>query len=85
MTKLCINGWKSYLADYNKDPSILDSRWSLPSTAIGGGNDTGTNGNDINDILADYKILDGNADDQATTSELKSFIDGQRLRQFLEL
>ena len=53
-------GWKSYLV-----ASSLDSRRSLPRTPIRGENDG----------LANYKILDGNADDQATKEELKGFID----------
>lgn len=42
------DGWKSYLADYQK--------------------------NSLNFNAADYKIIDGNGDDQASAEELKSFI-----------
>ena len=53
------NGWKAYLT-----ASEMDSRLR--------GNDNRENGNDK---MGDYKILDGNEDDQATAEELKSFID----------
>jgi hypothetical protein len=53
------------LVGYKKDPRILDSAGVIEHNHLLGGND----------ILVDYKILDGNGDDQATTSELNSFID----------
>jgi|WetSurMetagenome_2_1015567.scaffolds.fasta_scaffold06019_6 hypothetical protein len=56
------DGWKAYLVKNNLD--------SLPT-----GRQAAVHGNDVRASLADYKILDGNADDQATVEEVKSFID----------